>query len=528
YAHFQGRGHHCLSKSTSATWHRYQQVKDTQGSRLSRSQRSVDPFLDTCFLHLHADHWYYKRMGIKERVTAQIANYLKEVNKIYESVNFEGIRHMNFQVKDMLIDTKYNETNPLHARFISIEKLLDLHSRENWSNYCLSYLVTDRDYSGILGIAWQGNMGPSGGICSHHLNTGLITVRNYGNQLPLRIVHLTLAHELGHSLGSPHDEGEECIPSESPSLPTNDGNFLMFPYASDGVEYNNDKLSPCSIRHISKILLAKKDQCFEDSDRPICGNQLVEEGEECDVGYNRTDPCCYDASSSKNVSCMLKPGKKCSPTCGPCCDSQCELVPPGQRCRIETECAFESHCDGSATTCPESLPKVNYTLCNQGMRLCLNGQCSESPCAKHNLEQCSSASQSTKEECHLWCQTPGDPQTCSSSSSVLLHQYFKNALLTLPPGSPCKRKQGYCDMLGMCRLVDDDGPIAELKNAIFNSKEFESISDWLKAHWWAILSSILILGALMSSTVFIFGKTLDTDPNQRQNYKPEEVMYLQE
>ncbi|XP_067872028.1 disintegrin and metalloproteinase domain-containing protein 10-like [Heterodontus francisci] len=510
---FQGRDRHCESKSVSGPLARYQQgfqEPEAQELLLSRSQRSVDHSRTTCFLHLHADCLYYQRMGSNESVTAQISNYIKAVNKIYENVNFEGIRHINFQVKELLIDFECNETNPLHTRFISMEKLLHLHSRGNWSKYCLSYLLTDRDYSGSLGVAWQGNLGPSGGICSHSLNTGLITLQKYGLQLPLRLVHITLAHELGHSLGSPHDEGEECIPSESSSSQRNAGNFLMFPYASDGHEYNNDRLSPCTIRHVSKILMAKKDQCFEDSKRPICGNQLVEEGEECDVGHSSTDPCCYGASHSMEFSCKLKPGKQCSPTQGPCCGPQCVFVPHNQQCRKETECAFESHCDGVTTTCPDSRPKANYTLCNQGMLLCLNGQCSESLCAQHNLEQCNCARQFIGKECHVCCQKPGNPQTCTSSSSVLLRQYFNSTLLALPPGSPCKRKQGYCDKFNVCRLVNDDGPIAKLRNAIFNPTEFEGISEWMKTHWWAILLGILTLGAIMSSTMFIFGKTLDS------------------
>ncbi|XP_072100121.1 disintegrin and metalloproteinase domain-containing protein 10 isoform X1 [Mobula birostris] len=477
----------------------------------SRAKESVDYSRTTCLLHLYADYLYFQHLGSNESITAQISSYILAVNEIYENVNFAEIRQINFKVKKLVIDTEYNETNPLHSRFLSAEKLLDLFSLNDWSEYCLSYLLTDRDYNGVLGIAWQAKPGTSAGICSPTHNTGLITLQKYGVHIPLKLIHITLAHELGHSLGSPHDEGEECIPPESSDSQSSGGNYLMFPFASNGLEYNNDKLSPCTIRHISKVLLEKKDQCFEESGRPICGNQLVEEGEECDVGDSTNDPCCYGANDSKDKSCKLKPDKQCSLTQGPCCGPQCVLAPRYQQCSGETECALKSHCDGVSPTCPDSSPKEDHTLCNHGLLLCVNGQCSGSLCERHGLEQCSCGAQSAEEECHLCCQLSGNDRSCASSSSALLQQYFNGTLFTKPPGSPCRKKQGYCDTFSKCRLVDDDGPIARLKNAIFDPTEFASIWEWMREHWWAVLVGILTLGGLMASTVFIFEKTLDSN-----------------
>lgn len=50
-----------------------------------------------------------------------------------------------------------------------------------------------------------------------------------------------------------------------------------------------------------------------DSGQPICGNGLVEAGEECDCGYSDqcNDPCCYNANEAEGKRCKLQPGKIC-------------------------------------------------------------------------------------------------------------------------------------------------------------------------------------------------------------------------
>ncbi|XP_041791849.1 disintegrin and metalloproteinase domain-containing protein 10 isoform X3 [Chelmon rostratus] len=354
---------------------------DPQEAPASRLRRTVDESKTTCLLHLHADHLYYKRFKSVEGVVAQVASYMRAVNDIYDKVDFDGIKLINFKVKSLRVMTEEDKNDPLYPLYIGPEKLLSLYSENNWGNFCLSYLLTDRDYSGVLGLAWEGKAGNWGGVCSRQttlrngqtstLNTGLVTVQNYGQFLPSRHVQLTLAHELGHSLGSPHDEGSNCGNLGSTG---GKGRYLMYPHATDEVRENNDKLSPCSIEHISKILKLKKDDCFVVSDQPICGNQIVEEDEECDVGHNETDLCCFSAKQPVGVQCRLKPGKVCSPSQGLCCGQDCGFKPAGQSCDEETDCQRESVCSGLSSRCPEPNAKENLTVCSQGTRVCLNGQ----------------------------------------------------------------------------------------------------------------------------------------------------------
>lgn len=47
------------------------------------------------------------------------------------------------------------------------------------------------------------------------------------------------------------------------------------------------------------------------SEHPICGNRIVEEGEECDVGHDESDPCCYSSKEPAGIECRLKPDKQC-------------------------------------------------------------------------------------------------------------------------------------------------------------------------------------------------------------------------
>ncbi|XP_066460664.1 disintegrin and metalloproteinase domain-containing protein 10-like isoform X2 [Eleutherodactylus coqui] len=484
-----------------------------------RTRRSVDPSRTVCLIHLKADYLFFKRFGNLQEAISQIAGYMRSVNEIYDQVNFNGIKHINFKVKVLNIIQEWQPNSAMHSAYIGPEKLLMLHSSSNWNNFCLSYLLTNRDHNGILGLAWTGKEGNNGGICSKFsklkdgrdiiegsLNTGIVTIQKYGQYLPAKLIHIILAHEFGHSLGSPHDESSECA---SFTVFSPNGNYLMFPYATDGNQYNNDKFSVCSIQYIASLLQVKKDKCFIESGQPICGNQIVEPGEKCDVGDQDNDECCYGVNAGERLQCTLKPGKQCSPSQGQCCDNSCSHKRKGELCREEAECTFKSFCTGETSVCPTSPPKDNYTLCNAGTRICLDAMCLQTVCAKYHLEQCECDTHSLYEKCQLCCQIPDDANSCRSTHSSQLGPLFNMTAIHLPAGAPCKQRQGYCDKLYICRLVDADGPIARLKNSFLTLIEFDPAA-WMKTRWWAILLIILMLGAIMAGTILIFGRTLDS------------------
>ena len=85
------------------------------------------------------------------------------------------------------------------------------------------------------------------------LNPGIITLMNYGKHVPPAVSHVTMAHEMGHNFGSPHDPESDasCVPGGD------DGNYIMFARATSGDKLNNKRFSPCSLRSIHEVLTAK-------------------------------------------------------------------------------------------------------------------------------------------------------------------------------------------------------------------------------------------------------------------------------
>ncbi|MEE6502951.1 hypothetical protein FKM82_004689 [Ascaphus truei] len=503
----------------------YLEEQEDSGPIILRKKRAAQVEKNTCQLYIQTDHLFFGRYGgTREAVIAQISSHVKAIDTIYQSTDFMGIRNISFMVKRIRINTTLDEkdpSNPFRFPNIGVEKFLELNSEQNHDDYCLAYVFTDRDFDdGVLGLAWVGApSGSSGGICEKSklysdgkkksLNTGIITVQNYGSHVPPKVSHITFAHEVGHNFGSPHDSGSECTPGESKNLGFKEnGNFIMYARATSGDKLNNNKFSICSVRNISQVLDKKRNNCFVESGQPICGNGLVEIGEQCDCGYSDQckDDCCFDANQQEDKKCKLKPGKLCSPSQGPCCMSECKFKTNTDQCRDASDCAYSGTCDGVSAQCPPSTAKEDLTECNRETQVCLKGQCAGSICERHNLTECTCAStdgKDDKELCHVCCMEKMKAHTCASTGSDVWKEKFKGKTITLQPGSPCNDFKGYCDVFMRCRLVDADGPLARLKKAIFNSELYENIAEWIVAHWWAVLLMGIALIMLMAGFIKI-------------------------
>uniref|UniRef100_A0A8C8SWZ4 ADAM metallopeptidase domain 8 n=1 Tax=Pelusios castaneus TaxID=367368 RepID=A0A8C8SWZ4_9SAUR len=307
-------------------------------------------------LVLVVDNAEYKKSKDLRMIQNRMKEIVNHVDKLYQTLNLRvalvGLEVWSYQ--DRITVSAHPDTtldNFLHWRET---ELLQKKKHDN------AQLITGIDFQGTtVGLAKKYAMctRDSGGVNQDHsLN-------------PIGAAS-TVAHEMGHNLGMSHDEdigGCSCFASKM------DGGCVMA--ASVGMIYPK-YFSSCSESDLQKFLSDPRTSCLLNVPKadelygvPVCGNQFVERGEQCDCGTPKEcrDPCC------NATTCRLSEGAECAQ--GECCH-QCKVKTSGVLCRTsKNNCDLPEYCTGLSEECPEDVFQENGVPCGNGNGYCYNGEC---------------------------------------------------------------------------------------------------------------------------------------------------------
>uniref|UniRef100_A0A8W7PB90 Uncharacterized protein n=1 Tax=Anopheles coluzzii TaxID=1518534 RepID=A0A8W7PB90_ANOCL len=243
-------------------------------------------------------------------------------------------------------------------------------------------LTAVRFPDGVIGKAELGSM------CSAAGSGGIAVVENF----VVTPLATTVAHELGHNFNVDHDT-EECSGSRCPGV----GPCIMEAKLSDSTDIPN-RWSDCSVEDFRLSLKRGLAACLKNRPgrllvRAVCGNGLLEPGEQCDCGRrDRCDNGCCDART-----CQLRANATCAT--GSCCDlATCQPKRAGSVCReAGGECDLPEYCDGASELCPKDVFVRDTSPCGSGDAYCYRGECNTrdrqcrrlwGPTARSGLEVC--------------------------------------------------------------------------------------------------------------------------------------------
>ncbi|XP_074419527.1 disintegrin and metalloproteinase domain-containing protein 2-like [Larus michahellis] len=191
----------------------------------------------------------------------------------------------------------------------------------------------------------------------------------YQRAVMLESFSALLAQLLARSLGVNYDDPRECRCPGSVCIMT------LEALGSSGAK----AFSNCSIEDFETFLRHGGGACLFHPPHltglsyrraPVCGNGVVEPGEQCDCGA--AEACLRDKCCTK--TCRFKPGAECSS--GLCC-SGCQFKRKNSPCRpaADAQCDLAEFCNGSSASCPPDLYVQDGHGCEHGTGYCYKGRC---------------------------------------------------------------------------------------------------------------------------------------------------------
>ncbi|XP_040530708.1 disintegrin and metalloproteinase domain-containing protein 8 isoform X1 [Gallus gallus] len=365
-----------------------------KSARLHRGPRYVE-------LVLVVDNEEFRKYKDLRRVQNRMKEIVNHVDKLYQSLGLRvaliGLEVWSNRDK-ITVSRKAEETLENFLRW----REMDLLKRKQHDNV---QLITGIDFHDTtVGLAKKLAMctRDSGGVNQDH------SVDPIG-------AASTLAHEMGHNLGMSHDE--DIADCHCPVSKERGGCVMAAKISSAYPRL----FSTCSEQDMWQFLEDPKTSCLlnvpgadELYGEPVCGNQFVERGEECDCGRPEecSDRCC------NATTCRLREGAECAR--GDCCQD-CKVKAAGVLCRAsKNDCDLPERCTGLSSECPEDVFQENGIPCQGGRGYCYNGACPS------HAEQCrllwGAAAQVAPDECfkhnsnqdrNFHCMTESGRRPCS-------------------------------------------------------------------------------------------------------------------
>ncbi|XP_007933253.2 disintegrin and metalloproteinase domain-containing protein 5-like [Orycteropus afer afer] len=227
----------------------------------------------------------------------------------------------------------------------------------------ITFLFVFRKYPSFIGTTFPGK------LCNKNYAKG---VALYSEGLSLESFAVIIVQLLGLNLGLTYDNNiDSCQCSVDVCT--------MTPKA---VHFGGVKdFSICSLDDFKYIVSQSGLQCLQNhhTDMPVykapgrvCGNGVLETGEQCDCGTIAT---CTHKRCCDPRTCSLKKGMICGS--GSCCTQDCKIKPAGTLCResIDKECDFVEYCNGINGLCVPDTYARNGQSCDSGDGFCYNAVC---------------------------------------------------------------------------------------------------------------------------------------------------------
>ncbi|KZT22093.1 hypothetical protein NEOLEDRAFT_1157893 [Neolentinus lepideus HHB14362 ss-1] len=392
------------------------------------------------YMGVAADCAYTAIYGTTSNATTQILNNWNMASSLYKTTFNVSFGIVELQVHNATCPTIADPENPWNVDCtgpanLTLNDRLSAFSewRGNRTNdgVGLWHLMSGCPTGSEVGIAWLSTLcqqeatGDAPNIVS---GTAVSTAGRTEWQV--------VSHEIGHNFGAICTTGcnstSSCCPSSANQCDAG-GQFVMNPTTAA----SETTFSPCSLGNICSLMqgntgwktntscLVAPNPSQKVISLQMCGNGIVEAGEDCDPGPGTNSTCC-DSSTCKFTS-----GSVCDPANSQCCTDSCQFAPSTQVCRLakDATCDTPEFCMGNNATCPPDVFAPNGKSCGSKGSACASGQCTSPSLqcqqlgASMNLQEACPAQ--NDKSCLVSCQDPTAANQCITLQTQLVD------------GSPC-------------------------------------------------------------------------------------------